>query len=850
MNWNGERLRLSLFGESHGPWVGMRLEGVPAGEPVDREALQRFLDRRAPGRTPWSSARKEPDRPEFLSGLGSSGTDGEPIVARIPNLDVRRNDYTCFSRVPRPGHADYTARMKYGPEWDGSGGAAFSGRMTAPLCIAGGICLQLLKRRGIQVISRIAEIGGIQDVGELTCSVAEKELPVVDEKAGKAMLNAILASKEKGDSLGGVVECQVLGLPPGLGGPLFAGLESRISALCFGIPAVKGLEFGAGFASARLRGSENNDPFCLRDGKVVTETNRCGGILGGISDGMPLVFRAAFKPTPSISLPQRSVDLETGEEASLCIPGRHDPCVVPRAVPAVESVAALAVYDALLEQDRTPGEKELSGFRAELDTLDADLCRLLTRRMELSGRIGDFKAANALPILDAAREAEKLDSVASRCPEALTGEIRAVYREILTQSRELQQRRSSSLRCGLLGRKLGHSYSPQIHGKLASYRYELYEREPEELEDFLLLGDWQGLNVTIPYKKAVLSFCDSLSDCAREIGSVNTLLRRADGSLFGDNTDAYGFSFLLRQSGVDPAGKKALVLGSGGASVMVCWSLRRLGAREVTVISRRGENHYGNLARHTDTELIVNTTPVGMYPNNGESPLDLRLFPRCSGVLDLVYNPARTALLLQAEQLGIPHAGGLRMLVAQAKRSAEIFTGSSIPDSRIGEISRELSREMENVVLIGMPGCGKSSLARLLGERLGRPVLEADEEICRAAGMSIPEIFAKEGEEGFRQRETAVLRELGKRSGCILATGGGCVTREENYPLLHQNGRIIWRKRALALLSKTGRPLSQSRDLGELYAERAPLYARFADFVIEETDTLEEAAEKILEVLS
>ncbi len=492
---------------------------------------------------------------------------------------------------------------------------------------------------------------------------------------------------------------------------------------------------------------------------------------------------------------------------------------------------------------------ELKDFRKELDSLDKELTMLFVRRLSISGQIGEYKREHGLPVLDAKRETEKLMALEKLCPEEYRGEVRALYQRIFELSRELQERRSEAMRCGLLGRKLGHSYSPLIHGKLAPYRYELFEREPEELEDFLQQGEWQGLNVTIPFKKTVLGYCDELSDSAREIGSVNTLLRRADGTLYGDNTDAFGFATLLQKSSIDPAGKKALVLGSGGASVMACWVLRKLGAREVLVISRSGENNYGNLDRHADAELIVNTTPVGMYPNNGEAPLDLREFPSCSGVVDVVYNPARTALLLQAEELGIPFAGGLRMLVAQAKRSAEIFTGAAVPDDRIDDISRELSREMENIVLIGMPGCGKSKLAALLGARLGRQVLEADEEIVRQAGMSIPEIFREEGEKGFRRRETAVLRELGKRSGCVISTGGGCVTREENYALLHQNGVIFWRQRDLKLLSRKGRPISQSRDLAELYAERAPLYARFADHVIKETDSIEEAAEMILEVL-
>ena len=493
---------------------------------------------------------------------------------------------------------------------------------------------------------------------------------------------------------------------------------------------------------------------------------------------------------------------------------------------------------------------ELKDYRAELDALDAELGRLLSRRMELCGEIGDYKKARGLPILDAERERAKLDAVEKQSPEAFRGELRGIFRTILAESRALQQRRSAGMSCGLLGRKLGHSYSPQIHAQLGDYSYSLFEREPEELEDFLRQGEWQGLNVTIPYKKTVLPYCDALSDAAREIGSVNTLLRRSDGSLYGDNTDAYGFAYLLRESGIDPAGKKALVLGSGGAGVMACWVLRKALAREVVVISRGGEHNYENLERHADAELIVNTTPVGMFPQNGEAPLDLRRFPRCAGVADVIYNPARTALLLQAEQLGIPHANGLTMLVAQAKASAEQFCGHPLDEGEVERITRLLTRQMQNVVLIGMPGCGKSKIAHLLGERLGRPVLEADEAIEKAAGRSIPEIFAEEGEEGFRRRETQVLRELGKQSGAVISTGGGCVTREENYGLLHQNGVIFWRQRDPDLLSKKGRPISQSRDLHELFEERRASYEKFADYVIEETETVEEAAQRILEVLT
>ena len=405
------------------------------------------------------------------------------------------------------------------------------------------------------------------------------------------------------------------------------------------------------------------------------------------------------------------------------------------------------------------------------------------------------------------------------------------------------------MQCGLLGEKLGHSYSPRIHAELADYAYKLYEKAPEEVEAFVREGTWNGMNVTIPYKKTVIPFCDELSETAATIGSVNTLKRRSDGTIFGDNTDAFGFETLLTQTIPDSIkGQKALVLGTGGASVTVCAVLRRHGA-EVVTISRSGENNYENLDRHADARLLVNTTPVGMYPKNGVSPVDLALFPKLACVLDVVYNPARTALLLQAEKLSIPHAGGLTMLVAQAKRSSEIFLGNTLPDGEIARITKKLASSMQNIILVGMPGCGKSTVGALLAKRLGRPLLEADAELVKTAGMSIPAIFENESEPGFRRRETATLSELGKKSGAVISTGGGCVTRPENYPLLHQNGTIIWLRRDLNKLAREGRPLSLGADLSAMYAVREPLYARFADFTVDNTGTPEETVDAILEVL-
>lgn len=344
----GENIRLSIFGQSHSAAIGMCLEGIPAGEEIDIEALEAFMARRAPGRNEYSTARREADSPEFLSGLKNGFSCGAPIAAIIRNSDTRSKDYEAMANIPRPGHADFSAQMKYRGYQDRAGGGHFSGRLTAPLCLGGGICLQLLRREGIEVIARIAAIGGIEDRGALESSLAGKAFPTVDDERSREMRELIAKAKAQGDSVGGVIECAVLNCPPGLGDPMFGGLENRISAAVFGIPAVKGIEFGAGFKAAAMRGSENNDPFVIKNGRVATAGNNSGGILGGISSGMPIVFRAAFKPTPSIALEQDSVDLASMEGAKLVIQGRHDPCIVPRAVPCVEAAAALAIYDALL----------------------------------------------------------------------------------------------------------------------------------------------------------------------------------------------------------------------------------------------------------------------------------------------------------------------------------------------------------------------------------------------------------------------------------------------------------------------------------------------------------------------
>ena len=398
--------------------------------------------------------------------------------------------------------------------------------------------------------------------------------------------------------------------------------------------------------------------------------------------------------------------------------------------------------------------------------------------------------------------------------------------------------------CGLLGKKLGHSYSPQIHALLKDYDYKLFEVLPEGLEDFLKNGDFRGINVTIPYKKDVIPYLTALSDTAKRIGSVNTIVRKADG-LHGYNTDHYGFMYMVKSTGTDVTGKKAIVLGSGGASLTVVDVLKSLGAAEVIVISRKGENNYENISLHYDAEIIVNAAPVGMYPGNGECLIDLAQFKNCICVLDIVYNPSLTAILLQAEQLGIPFENGLSMLVAQAKCAAELFADTEIPDSVIPEITARLGAQMKNIVLIGMPGCGKSSVGRRLAADLNRDFFDADKEFERITGIFPGTYITTYGEAAFRKKEQEVLSELCKKSACVISTGGGCVTVPSNYPILHQNSSIVWVRRHTSLLPTKGRPLSQQNSLADMYITRAPMYCTFCDIQVKNEVSVTDTADKI-----
>ncbi len=405
-------------------------------------------------------------------------------------------------------------------------------------------------------------------------------------------------------------------------------------------------------------------------------------------------------------------------------------------------------------------------------------------------------------------------------------------------------------RYGLLGRRLGHSLSPQIHGYFGDYPYTLMETEPDELAAVFENPPFRAMNVTIPYKKDVIPFCDELDDTARRIGSVNTI--RFDGdAVRGYNTDYAGFRYLLESNGIAIDGRKVLVLGSGGSSVTACCVLHDMHARDVTVISRSGEDNYGNLHRHADAEVIVNTTPVGMFPHNGTVPLEVDAFPACEAVVDIIYNPLKTALLLDAEQRGIPAVNGLAMLVAQGKRAAEIFLDTAIADAVVEDTVALMERRFRNVVLVGMPGCGKSTVGRRLAAVLHKEFCDTDALTEQEIGTTIPALIAERGEPAFRDAEAAAVAAAGKRLGNVIATGGGAVLREDNRRALRQNGVVVFLERPLDKLATDGRPLSRDgAALAALYEQRLPLYRAVADVSVAVADDVDETCARILEVLS
>ena len=488
----------------------------------------------------------------------------------------------------------------------------------------------------------------------------------------------------------------------------------------------------------------------------------------------------------------------------------------------------------------------LDDYRAEIDTIDKQITELLEQRMQTVRNIGICKQTMGKPVLDASRENSKLEALKAQTDEDSYSYIAGIFKEIMAQSRRFQEDHKADY--GLLGRTLGHSFSPQIHKSLGGYSYELFEVEPENLKGFFENTALKGFNVTIPYKKDVIKYCSSLSDAAQKTGSVNTIVRNPDGSFAGHNTDYYGLDYLIRSAGFEVSGAKIIILGNGGVSGTVRQLMNDRGASEVVTISRKGEENYEDISRHYDAEFVINTTPVGMYPDNGRAVIDITEFKSCRGVIDLIYNPIKTRLVMDAENMGIPAEGGLKMLVAQAAGACELFLGSKISDELIEAEYMRILRQVENIILIGMPGCGKSSIGERLAEITGKSFADSDIKIIEQTGRSAEDIICSDGEEYFRRVETAVAKAEGAHTGCVIATGGGVVTREENLDLLRQNGRIVYIKRSLEDLSSDGRPISAANRIEDLFRQRKAAYESWSDFEAENTG-IEETAAKIAQQL-
>ncbi len=469
---------------------------------------------------------------------------------------------------------------------------------------------------------------------------------------------------------------------------------------------------------------------------------------------------------------------------------------------------------------------ELKDIRKQIDEIDKELLQLFLKRMSISDEVAAYKQKNQLPTFQPEREKQILERVKEN-----SGEL-AEYSEAFFQNlMELSKSRQAKGKYGLLGETLGHSYSKKIHESLFCEMYDLVEVKPSELEKFLQTTKYIGLNVTIPYKKQVIEYCTHLSDDAKECGSVNLLVKKEDG-WHGYNTDVDGFCYMVKRTGIEVRGKKALILGNGGATGAVLTGLRRLGAKECVIISRRGENNYSNLEKHTDAQVIVNATPVGMHPDMFEQIIDLSRFEQCEGVLDLIYNPHNTMLLLQGKALGMKYGNGLPMLVKQAAVAEEIFLEKTISEAEVEKLISSIGEEEKNLILVGMPGCGKTTYGKKIATLTGRRFIDLDCYIEEKLGISIPKIFETRGEAFFRAEETKALKEVIGMKNIVLATGGGTPVKEENRELLRLKGFVIFLERNIECLEKDGRPISLATDLRKLYENRIKYYKEVCDIIV------------------
>ncbi len=857
----GNTLKLYIDGGSRDKLISARLSGFPAGISIDFDKLNAFTSRRKPGNQPWSTTRCEEDLSIFTSGIKSGVTTGEPIELSIHNNDAEKTYDIDYSRFPRPSHADYPAAVKYGPAVDLRGGGHFSGRLTAPLCSAGGLCLQYLEGKNVEIYAHIYSIGDIKDipVDMLNPDIAalekvkERAFPTVSEKNGQRMQTIIEAKRLDSNSLGGIIECFVTGLDVGLGEHMFRSAESAICNAVFAIPGVKGIEFGSGFDAAKLSGVENNDPYRIVNNKVELTKNSSGGVLGGMTTGAPLVFRVAFKPTASIPRTQSTVDLEKMVNTEIKIEGRNDPCYVPRAVPAVEAAAALAITDLYLSWHDNPDL--LSEYRGIIDDCDSDIAAAIHERNSAILKVAEYKKLSNVSIYQPTREKSVIERVKTYLDGYEKDSISEIYTTLFSCSREMQITKYTTPITGyenrkflLIGNPLVHSLSPELHSLIADYSYELCRLNEDELKDFIERNDYNGFNVTIPYKKKIIPFLKDISAEAKACGAVNTVVRDRNGGLKGYNTDIQGFIDTLKKLNLKEIPMKAVILGNGGAAAAVRYALNYIGVPEILTVSRGELNslHYRDITENTfNSAIVINCTPCGMFPEEVSLPFSTKIIRSCAAVIDLVYNPERTELIQAAEFYNIPCISGLYMLVSQAVATAKLFTGIALPENSVESIYRQLQKTNRNIILIGMPGCGKTAVGRYISAKTGKRFFDTDADIEERTGYTPAEYINKFGVNAFRDEETVSIKTASHLRGTVIATGGGSVLNPQNRTVLKSCGRVFWIDRPLDDLDIKDRPLSEGRNANELFAERKDIYLSASDLMIE-AGSIEKQADAII----
>lgn len=836
-------LEFELFGASHEKRVGFRIYNIPKNEKIDIERLQEYIGFRSSSGKQYTTKRKETDKLNILTGIENNITTGDVIEGFFENKDTDSGSYSKFKDIPRPSHIDYVSFLKYGQDHDLSGSSHFSGRMSVGIAAMGAIAVQMLERRNIYISSLISRIKNIKlgkfddvNLDKKMFENIDKNFPILNKNKKKDVEHILKKVINNKDSVGGEVQIAIVGDLAGIGGAYFDRLESKISKNIFSIPGVRAVEFGNGIESSFSYGSNNNDVFFLKDGKVKTLTNNSGGINGGIANGMPIIVNAYVKPTASIGKKQRTLNIKTGEMYNLEIEGRHDPAFLMRIPIVIESMVALSILDEILL-----GES----LRDKIDILDTKIVKLLQKRFEITDEIGRKKAVNGEYVADVHRENNILERISQL---SSIEEICDIYENIFKNSKLRQEKINQKYyaKYGLIGAKLGHSYSPEIHQGLGGYRYGLFEVDEDEIENFLNRG-FKGLNVTIPYKQKVIPYLDGLTTQAKKIGAVN-VIQFIKGKKYGFNTDYYGFKSMIYRKSIQVNDKNILVLGTGASSKTVSYVLNSMGAKSINFVSRNGDINYSNLYDYKDTNVIVNTTPVGMYPDNNECKIDISKFPLLESVIDLVYNPIYSRLILDAMLLGKNFATGFSMLMYQAKKSIEIFKNIEIYDSNFEKVFNDVIKSKLNIVLVGMPGCGKSSIGKKVAERLGKTHIDMDREFQNYYRINTSGAIEIYGVDKFREMETDIAKMVGKKTGTVISTGGGVVTMWENYFHLKQNSVIIEIDRNVEQLSTRNRPLSQGGidALIRLKSERKSMYEKFSDFSVVNDSNFSHTVKKIV----